>query len=167
MTRRVDRLVVDQACVDHAAHLDQLLPVPAITGEARDLTRTDSSDLAETDLCDNPLEAGALTSARRRAAEIIIDHFDLGPAERRQAVPHGVLQRTALAVVQDLMGRRLPYIKQRLALQMMRTDLLRHHGWPPSGRRSGACRDAPGSAALSSWLARLVSPPEGPARGAR
>jgi hypothetical protein len=39
--------------------------------------------------------------------------------ERRQPALHGVLQRAALPVVQNLMGRGLTHIEQRLALQMM------------------------------------------------
>src|SRR5215470_9178772 len=84
---------------------------------------------------DYSLEAGALDAACGRPAEIVVDHLDLGPAECRQAIPHGVLQRAALAVVQNLMGRRLPDIEQRLALQMMGTNLVRDHDRPPS--RSG------------------------------
>jgi len=61
-------LLIDQHGVDHAAHLDQLLPVPAVASEARDLTRADGADLAEAHLCDHPLEAGARDAARGDAA---------------------------------------------------------------------------------------------------
>src|SRR5215831_3853826 len=101
--RRIDRLLINQHRIDNAAHLDQLLPVPAVAGEARDLAGTHGADLAETYFCDHALEAGALDAACGRTAEIVVDHLDLGPAECRQAISHGILQRTALAVVQNLM----------------------------------------------------------------
>ena len=37
LARRIDRLPVDEHRVDHAAHLDQLLPITAVAGEARHL----------------------------------------------------------------------------------------------------------------------------------
>src|SRR6202047_5658239 len=81
----------------------------------------------------------------------------------RQAIPHGVLQRAALAVVQNLMGRRLPDIEHRLALQMVGTNLVRDHDWPPSSIRPGSRRHAPGSAAPSDRSALPVSRPAVPA----
>ena len=63
--RRVDRRLIDEDCVDDPAHLDQLLPIPAIAGEARDLAGADRADLAEADLGHHPLESGALHAAGR------------------------------------------------------------------------------------------------------
>src|SRR6266851_2757915 len=85
-------------------------------------------------------------------------HLDLGPAERHKAIAHGILQRAALAVVQNLMGRRLPHVEERLALEVMRADLVRDHDRPPPSSQSGSCRHAPGSTVLSSWSVPLVSP---------
>jgi hypothetical protein len=50
------------------------------------------------------LEAGAGDAACRRTAEIVVDRLDLAPAERDQPVAHGVLQRAALPVVQNLVS---------------------------------------------------------------
>ena len=87
----IDRLLIDQDRVDHAAHLDQLLPVSAVAGKTRELARCDGADLAEAHLCHHPLEAGALDPARSGTAKIVIDHLDLGPAECHQAIAHGIL----------------------------------------------------------------------------
>src|SRR6516162_7816819 len=35
----IDRLLIDKQRIDHTAHLDQLLPVPAVPGKARDFAR--------------------------------------------------------------------------------------------------------------------------------
>src|SRR5437016_2679873 len=91
MSRCIDRLLIDQYGVDHAAHLDQLLPVPAIAGETRDLACADGADLAEADFGNHALEARALHATGGGAAKIVINDLDLRPAERGQAVPHGVL----------------------------------------------------------------------------
>ena len=59
LARRVDRLLVDQQRIDDAAHLDELLPVAAVAREAGDLPGGHRADLAEADLGDHALEAGA------------------------------------------------------------------------------------------------------------
>ena len=48
-------------------------------------------------------ESSALHTARSGAAEILVDHLDLGPSKRRQPILHRILQRAALTVVQHLM----------------------------------------------------------------
>ena len=99
LARRIDRLPVDEHRVDHAAHLDQLLPITAVAGEARHLPSRNRADLAETDLGHHPFEASPRDATRGRAAEIVVDDRDLGPAETRETIAHSVLQRTALAIV--------------------------------------------------------------------
>jgi hypothetical protein len=62
---RVYRLLINQHGVDDAAHLDQLLPVPAVAGKARHLPRRHRTDLTEANLgdpstvsiCDQPSAA--------------------------------------------------------------------------------------------------------------
>src|ERR1700688_3600804 len=146
LTRRVDRLLIDQHGIDDAAHLDQLLPVTAVAGETRDFPRRDRTDLAQADLGHHSIKAGARDAACCRAPEIVIDRFDARPAQRRQTIAHRILQGAALAIVENLMGGGLAYIQDRLALQMVRPDLLRHHDASPPvpergrrwrGRRSG------------------------------
>ena len=73
----VNRLLINQHRIHHAAHLNQLLPIPAVAGEARNLPCTDCADLAEADLCDHSLESHALHAASCRATEIIVNHLDL------------------------------------------------------------------------------------------
>jgi hypothetical protein len=67
----LDRLLINEDCVHDAAHLDRLLPIPAVAGKARDLAGADCADLAETDLGHHSLEANALHATGRRAAEIL------------------------------------------------------------------------------------------------
>uniref|UniRef100_UPI001AEBC3DE hypothetical protein n=1 Tax=Bradyrhizobium japonicum TaxID=375 RepID=UPI001AEBC3DE len=57
---RIDGLLIDQNGIDHAAHLDELLPIPAVASEARDLAGANRTNLTETDLRYHSLEAGAL-----------------------------------------------------------------------------------------------------------
>src|SRR5450830_591730 len=128
----VDRFLIDQHRVDHAAHLDQLLPVAAVACEARHFPRRHRADLAETDFGHHAFKTNPRDTASRRAAHIIVDGLDLGPAEGHQPIPHRILQRAALAIVQHLMGGRLTNIEHRLAFEMVRQDLVSHRGVLPS-----------------------------------
>ena len=56
-------LLIDQNGVDHAAHLDELLPIPAVASEARDLAGANRTNLTEANLRYHSLETGALYAA--------------------------------------------------------------------------------------------------------
>src|SRR5882672_4974056 len=60
---RIDGLLIDQNGVDHAAHLDELLPIPAVASEARDLAGANRTNLTEANLRYHPLKASALYPA--------------------------------------------------------------------------------------------------------
>src|ERR1019366_1531849 len=87
LARRIDRLLIDQQTIDHPAHLDELLPISAVAGKARDFAGCHRSDLAKTDLSHHPLEADASDGTGRRAAKVVIDDFDVAPAKLVQPVP--------------------------------------------------------------------------------
>ena len=61
--RCIDGLLIDQNGIDHAAHLDELLPIPTVTSEARDLAGANCTNLTEANLRYHSLEAGALYAA--------------------------------------------------------------------------------------------------------
>jgi hypothetical protein len=62
--------------------------------------------------------------------EILIDNFDVTPAEATQSIPHAVLQFLTLQVVLNLIRRGLAHVKNRLSFQMMRLDLVTHRAPP-------------------------------------
>jgi hypothetical protein len=53
--------------------------------------------------------------------EILIDNFDVAPAEAAQSIPHGIL---------NLIRRGLAHVENRLSFQMMRPDLVTHRAPP-------------------------------------
>src|SRR5262249_59928700 len=57
---RIDGLLIDQNGVDHAAHLDELLPIPAVESEARDLAGANRTNLTEANLSYRRLKTTAL-----------------------------------------------------------------------------------------------------------
>src|SRR5262249_59299649 len=100
---------------------------------------------------DHPTHLEACNGTGRRAAEIVVDDFDLAPAKLAEPVPHGVLQDPALLIVHDLMRRGLPNVEDGLATEITRFDLVTH--------RRAPCRLLVGPHVLA-----LVQPARHPAR---
>jgi hypothetical protein len=77
LSGRIDGLLIDQQCINDAAHLDQLLPVAIVARKARHLSSRHRTDLTEANFGDHAFEAGADGSACCRAAKVLIDDLDL------------------------------------------------------------------------------------------
>ena len=109
----IDRFLIDQHSVDDTAHLDEMLPVPAVARKAGYFTRREGADLAETNIGDHPIKAFPVMpkacfqhdTAGGRTAEVVIHGLNPAPAQIRKPIPHGILQGAAFPVVQDLVGR--------------------------------------------------------------
>ena len=117
----ISDLVICCGYIDDATNIDKLLLVATVAGEARDFPRCDGTDLAEAVLGHHPVETGTRHSACCGSSEIVINGVDVRPAQRHEAIAHGVLQGAALPVVQDLVGRRLPYITGRTSRIALRS----------------------------------------------
>jgi hypothetical protein len=101
---RINRFLIDQHSVDDTAHLDEMLPVPAVARKAGYFTRRDGADLAETNIGDHPVKAFPRDTAGGRTAKVVIHGLNPAPAQIRKPIPHGILQGAAFPVVQDLVG---------------------------------------------------------------
>src|SRR5271169_2350423 len=176
--RIVDAVFVGDQRPDEAAELQQRVPIAPIAGQTRSLDRHHGSDAALADRRQELLEprtgdAGAGT------AEIVVDDADGGPAELPGALDEPILSAAALDVVEDLVGRRLADIDDRLAGEMVSSDPA--HGAPPSGYLStprstappsGALEDSPrspddvGSESAADWAALRTGPAGGDGSGA-
>jgi hypothetical protein len=91
----------------------------SVVGAVQTLLRSAASvvsDIGSMEGATVAAEAGALDTTPSGTAKIVVNHLDLGPGKRSQAIAHGILQRAALPVVQDLMRRRLPNVEKRFAL---------------------------------------------------
>ena len=57
------------------------IPPAIVPGKPRNFARRNGSDLAEADTRDHAFEPGTLRDAAGGAAQVVIDDFDLPPAE--------------------------------------------------------------------------------------
>src|SRR4051794_14116295 len=92
----VDAIGVADQRVEQRTHLQELVPVPAGAGQARDLDAEHQAHMAEPHLGHEALEAGSVRAGGAGAAEILVDDDDLlaRPAKPGGAVGQTVLRRT-------------------------------------------------------------------------
>jgi len=81
------------------------LPLPAVTGKSGNFTSRDGANLTQAYLRHHAFKSGSDFGSRRRAAQILVDDFDLLPAEYAQAFLHRVLQFLAFQIVIHLVER--------------------------------------------------------------
>src|SRR3954454_25169569 len=75
-----------------------------------------------TDRSQQALEARPIDAAAR-AAQVIVDDLDGGPAELSSTIGETVLTAAALRIVQKLLGRRLADVDKSSAAQVVSRDL--------------------------------------------
>ena len=114
MPRIIDSVLVDDDGPDQSTELDQRMPVAAVAGQPRGLDREYGADASLADRRQQALEARPIDAAAR-AAEIIIDDLDDGPAELPGAIGEPILPPLALLIVHELIGRRLADVDEGAA----------------------------------------------------
>ena len=95
----VDAVEVDDARLDQAAQLEQVMPVAPVAGEPGGVEAQHGPDLAGAEPGDEPLEAGPGDHAARGAAEIVVDHLDVAEAPAPGDIDQLVLAPLALELV--------------------------------------------------------------------
>src|SRR6516225_10042733 len=106
MPRIIDSVLIYDDGSDKSTELDQRMPVTTVAGQPRCLDRKDGADPPLTDRSQQALKARPIDAASR-AAKIIVDQLDRGPAELPGTVGQPVLAAAALRIVEELIGRRL------------------------------------------------------------
>ena len=142
----VDAVLIGDQRPDQPAELEQRVPVAPVAGQARGLDRHHHADPAFADRSQELFEPWA-ADARARAAEIVVDDADVGPAKLPSPLDQPILASTALDVVDHLIDRRLPDVDNRLPGEMVSLDPA--HGAPPSGLEPRPSAKAPPPEALA------------------
>src|SRR5207248_3189026 len=97
----------------------------------------DDADLSQCHQAQDTLEAFPLGGGNARArCQVIVDDFDLLPAQRTHSFGHGILEKLALLILSYLFFAGLPQVENRLASQVLRFDFgivqdLCHCRFPP------------------------------------
>jgi hypothetical protein len=95
MPRIIESVLVDDDGPDQSTELDQRVPFPTVTGEARSLNRKHSADIACADRSDQAIEAGPGDTAAR-STKIVVDDLYARPPELSRTIGESVLATSAL-----------------------------------------------------------------------
>jgi hypothetical protein len=71
--------LIDQHRIDHAANLNQLLPLAAVACKPGDFPGSDRAYLPQTDLCDHALKSSTRHRPGGGSSQILSNHLDLTP----------------------------------------------------------------------------------------
>src|SRR5579862_3402318 len=82
--RNIHHLLIDEDRVHDPANFDQLLPITAVTREARYLTCRYSAHLAQTNLRDHAFKSRSYSGTGCRTSQIFIDDLNLLPTQTAQ-----------------------------------------------------------------------------------
>src|SRR5579864_3736832 len=115
-----------------ATQLDQTMPIARVASQAGGFQHQHDPDLAQADLRDEALEAGACGGAAARAPLVLIDHLNRRgwPAQFQGAFLQPVLPLGAFLMFAYLPQSRLSDVDISHSLLMSRSDVCRTHGHP-------------------------------------
>jgi transketolase N-terminal domain/subunit len=118
----IDGFLIDDERADQAAELKQGMPVAAVSGQTRCFERHHRSNALFANCSQQSLESGPRRPPTG-SPEIVVDDFDLVPAELPSTLNQAILTPLALEIVDDLIGRRLTDINESSASQVGRQNL--------------------------------------------
>ncbi len=135
--RIIDAIKVDDAGIDETAELEQVMPVPAVSGETGGVEAKHGADLPGAEPGDELLEARACYGAAGRTAEVVVDDLDAAKSAPVGFVNKVVLAALALEIDLDLRLCRLTHIHDCLAAQHCGRQGIsaRHRRSPRAARR--------------------------------
>src|SRR5262245_48148333 len=147
----IDLIEIGHERIEMPADLEQLRPVLGVAREAGGFEAQDDADMAQGHFGRHVLEAGPVSEAARRDAEVIDNGGGMVPAQRDGPLAEAELEARTLRVITNLLWTGLTDIDDGRALEMRRGDPIGHHAWPPAprgrwSRRAGAARPTLGSA---------------------
>lgn len=119
----VDAVLVRDQRPHETTELQQCMPITPVAGQTRSLDGHHGADAAFTYRRQKLLETRT-SDPRAGAAEIVVDHADIGPTELSGAFHEGILSPAAFDVVDDLADGRLPDVDDCPVLCSSRH-------WPP------------------------------------
>src|SRR5215831_19274388 len=122
MARIVDSILVDDNGPDQSTELDQRVPVTAVASQPGRFDREHGPDAALADRRQQALEARPI-DATCRSTQIVVDDLNAGPTEPPRALGEPVLSALALAIVHELISRRLTDVDVRASCKMLRRNL--------------------------------------------
>ena len=127
----VDAFGINDQGVHQPAKVQELVPVPVIAGEARDLQAKHRAGLPKAYRSNQSLKTDPAGATGSRLTKIVIDDDHLAPAELPSLLSELVLATLALVVMPYLTKRGLTDVDECRSGEMLRTNLFSTGHRPP------------------------------------
>ena len=141
-TRIVDAVHIDHPRLDQTTQFKQVVPIASIAGKPGGIKAQHRAHFSGAEPSHQSIETGSCHGAARRAAQIVVNHFDVDEATAPRFLDQIVLSALALEVRLYLCWGRLTHIHHGLASENRgRKQISAHRRTPWSRHRPPALGD--------------------------
>ena len=121
----VDAVLVREQRPEDGTHLQKIMPIFVVAGDAAHLDAEDQADMLHGNLGQDALESAPLIGGAAAEPLIVVDDQDAipGPSPGGREVGEGILPFPRFAMVEDLLGIGLTHVDDGEAIEMPIVDL--------------------------------------------
>ena len=123
----VDAVLVRQERSEDGTHLQKIVPILVVAGDAAHLDPEDQADMLHGNFGEEALKSASLVGRAAALALIVVDDQDAipGPSQGDRVVGEGILPFPRFAMVEDLLGIGLAHVNDGDAIEVEIEDLRR------------------------------------------
>ena len=123
--RVVDAVLVREDRPEDGTHLQEIVPIPVVAGDAAHLDPEDQADMLHGNLGQEALKSAPLVGRPAALPLIVVDDHDAipGPSQGDRVVGEGVLPFPRFPMVEDLLGIGLAHVNDSEAVEVEIQDL--------------------------------------------
>ena len=123
--RVVDAVLVREDCPEDGTHLQEIVPILVVAGDAAHLDPEDQADMLHGNFGQEALKSAPLVGRPAALPLIVVDDHDAipGPSQGDRVVGEGVLPFPRLAMVEHLLGVGLSHVNDGEAVEVEIEDL--------------------------------------------
>ena len=147
----VDAVLVREERPEDGTHLQKIVPILVVAGDAAHLDPEDQADMLHGNLGQEALESAPLVGRPAAVSLIVIDDQDAipGPSPGDRVVGEGILPLPRLAMVENLLGIGLAHVNDSDAVEVEIEDL---EGSQDAGLADRLVESAVAGLTRSAWL---------------
>ena len=136
--RVVDAVLVREDRPEDGTHLQEIVPILVVAGDAAHLDPEDQADMLHGNFGQEALKSAPLVGRPTALSLIVIDDHDAipGPSQGDRVVGEGILPLPRFPMVEDLLWIGLAHVNDGEAIEVKIEDLRRSQDAGPAGHSS-------------------------------
>jgi hypothetical protein len=108
----VDTVLIGQDCSEDGTHLQKIVPIPVVAGDAAHLDPQNQADMLHGNFGQDAMKSAALDGCPSRLSLIVIDDHDVipGPSQGDRELNKFILPFPRFPMIEDLLRIGLPHV---------------------------------------------------------